>query len=320
MEIQHGLGKRRHAGPSRVWIPPPRTSQARRCYTVGLTPGTSNKRSQKIQTLASALAVKPPTKPLSISFNAPPPCLVVTARDKAQKKLSNFAKKSFSTTWKVLHEALCNWLKDGHKMKHPCLDKYNNMRPGLRKLLETALKNQDTIGWKYAMRGYFSTSWVDAEKHFQNGPSTDLIRQTRLKTIIFNNCGPTKTPSYTLRLCHSANFVKAQLTPRSATSMNNNRILRSPITFFSTLPLTSDSNAHYDPRNTGLDLHSVIIPQLTTEKPANNYKSPVSFLPKEIPSQPAPIVYQNNSPNAPDQNGKHHSSSLPTSPNNERSS
>jgi len=34
------------------------------------------------------------------------------------------------------------------------------------------------------MRGYFSTSWVDAEKHFQNGPSTDFIRQTWLKTII----------------------------------------------------------------------------------------------------------------------------------------
>ena len=110
--------------------------------------------------------------------------LVVTARDKAQKKLSTFAKKSFSTTWKVLHEALCNWLKDGDKMKHPCLDKYYDMRPGLRQLLETALKNQDTIGWKYAMRGYFSTSWVDAEKHFQNGPSTDFIRQTWLKTII----------------------------------------------------------------------------------------------------------------------------------------
>jgi hypothetical protein len=70
--------------------------------------------------------------------------LVVTARDKAQKKLSTFAKKSFSTTWKVLHEALCNWLKDGDKMKHPCLDKYYDMRPGLRQLLETALKNQDT--------------------------------------------------------------------------------------------------------------------------------------------------------------------------------
>ena len=41
--------------------------------------------------------------------------LVVTAKDKAQKKLSTFAKKSFSTTWKVLHEALCNWLKDGNK-------------------------------------------------------------------------------------------------------------------------------------------------------------------------------------------------------------
>jgi hypothetical protein len=39
------------------------------------------------------------------------------------------------------HQALQNWLKDGDKMQHPCLDNYM-MMAGHRKLLETALKNQ----------------------------------------------------------------------------------------------------------------------------------------------------------------------------------
>ena len=69
-------------------------------------------------------------------------------------------------------------------MSHPCLDKYYDMRPGLRTLIETALKNQDIIGWKYAMRGYFSTSWVDAETYAKDGASPDYIRQTWLQKII----------------------------------------------------------------------------------------------------------------------------------------
>jgi hypothetical protein len=32
---------------------------------------------------------------------------------------------------------------------------------GQHTLLETALKNQDKIGWNYALQGYLSTSWVD---------------------------------------------------------------------------------------------------------------------------------------------------------------
>jgi hypothetical protein len=113
--------------------------------------------------------------------NAP---LVVTAREKAQKTLSSLTRKSFSITLKVLYEALSNWLKDGDKMRNPSLDKYYDMRPGLRLLIETALQNQAIIGWKYAMRGYFSTSWVDAEQYAKDGSSTEHIRQTWLKPII----------------------------------------------------------------------------------------------------------------------------------------
>jgi hypothetical protein len=58
------------------------------------------------------------------------------------------------------------------------------MRPGLRLLIETALQNQAIIGWNYAMRGYFSTSWVDAEQYAKDGSSTEHIRQTWLKPII----------------------------------------------------------------------------------------------------------------------------------------
>jgi hypothetical protein len=110
--------------------------------------------------------------------------MVVKAREKSHKPLCTLARKSFSVTLKVLHEGLSNWLKDGDKMSHPCLDKYYDMRPGLRTLIETALKNQDIIGWKYAMRGYFSTSWVDAETYAKDGASPDYIRQTWLQKII----------------------------------------------------------------------------------------------------------------------------------------
>jgi hypothetical protein len=34
------------------------------------------------------------------------------------------------------------------------------------------------------MRGYFSTSWVDAEHHFRSGPTNVQIRQSWLKRII----------------------------------------------------------------------------------------------------------------------------------------
>jgi hypothetical protein len=72
--------------------------------------------------------------------------MVVKARENSHKPLCTLARKSFSVTLKVLHEGLSNWLKDGDKMLHPCLDKYFDMRPGLQTLIETALKNQDIIG------------------------------------------------------------------------------------------------------------------------------------------------------------------------------
>jgi hypothetical protein len=109
--------------------------------------------------------------------------LAIQAREKAQKPLMNLAKKSYSIPGKVLYAALSNWIKDGDAMTHPCLDRYD-MRPGLRQLLQRALHNQEKIGWKYAMRGYFSTSWVDAEHHFRSGPTNEQIRQSWLKRII----------------------------------------------------------------------------------------------------------------------------------------
>jgi hypothetical protein len=107
--------------------------------------------------------------------------MVVTARTEALKKISKLDKRG-STTWRVLHQALKNWLKDGDKMQNPCLDNYM-MMAGHRKLLETALKNQAKIGWNYAIRGYLSTSWVDSEQYVNRQPH-DGIRQTWLCTII----------------------------------------------------------------------------------------------------------------------------------------
>ena len=105
------------------------------------------------------------------------------ARVSAQTKLSSLSKKLGSTTWKVLHQALCNWLKHGNKMTHPCLDGYF-LKAGQRPLLETALKNQDKIGWDYAMRGYLSTSWVDSEYYGKHGATPDSVRQSWLRSII----------------------------------------------------------------------------------------------------------------------------------------
>jgi hypothetical protein len=85
-------------------------------------------------------------------------------------------------TWQVFHHAVRNWLKDGDEMEHPCLDNYI-MMPGHRDLLTTALKNQDTIGWNYALRGYLSTSWVAAEYHINRSAHAD-IRKTWLRKII----------------------------------------------------------------------------------------------------------------------------------------
>ena len=69
-------------------------------------------------------------------------------------------------------------------MKTPSLDHYL-MMPGQRILLETALTNQEKIGWNYALRGYLSTSWVDSE-HIVNKQPHDGLRQTWLRTIIKN--------------------------------------------------------------------------------------------------------------------------------------
>jgi hypothetical protein len=55
------------------------------------------------------------------------------------------------------------------------------MMPGQRILLETALTNQDKIGWNYALRGYLSTSWVDSE-HIVDKQPHDGIRSTDMVT------------------------------------------------------------------------------------------------------------------------------------------
>ena len=106
---------------------------------------------------------------------------VVTARDKASTKLRSIPQARESLAWKVLYQALLNWLQFGNKMTHPCLDNYF-LKPGQRTLLETALKDQDKIGWDFAMRGYLSTSWVTMEAYGKNDPTQ--TRQSWLKAII----------------------------------------------------------------------------------------------------------------------------------------
>jgi hypothetical protein len=115
-----------------------------------------------------------------LQCKAPP---VDKAQDIVHTKLSSLSKKLGSTTWKVLHQALCNWLKFGDKMQHPCLDGYF-LKAGQQPLLETALQNQDKIGWDYAMRGYLSTSWVDSEYYGKHGATPDSVRQSWLQAII----------------------------------------------------------------------------------------------------------------------------------------
>ena len=98
-------------------------------------------------------------------------------------KLSSISKKLRSTTWDVLYKALCNWLKLGDQMQHPCLDRMF-LKAGQRTLIETALQKQDKIGWKHAMRGYLSTSWVDMECYGKSGATPDSVRQNWLQPII----------------------------------------------------------------------------------------------------------------------------------------
>ena len=43
---------------------------------------------------------------------------------------------------------------------------------------------KDKIGWKYAMRGYLSTSWVDMECYGKSGATPDSVRQNWLRPII----------------------------------------------------------------------------------------------------------------------------------------
>ena len=49
-------------------------------------------------------------------------------------------------------------------MIHPCLSDYFQKAEQRTRLLETALQDQDKVGWAFfAMRGYLSTSWVEVE-------------------------------------------------------------------------------------------------------------------------------------------------------------
>jgi hypothetical protein len=163
-------------------------------------------------------------------------------------------------------------------MQHPCLDKYH-MCPGLRLLLERALQNQDTIGWKYAMRGYFSTSWVDAEHHFRSGLThEEQIRQSWLKQIIqtvwvlTRLCGSTGIKYYTRHLCLSETSAKVLLTNTSEICMHSNMTLVSLITYLLTLPWKSASNVPSSGlRSTGSDLLKDTIHPPTNGRPSCNY-------------------------------------------------
>ena len=55
---------------------------------------------------------------------------------------------------------------------------------GQRQQLEHALKNQDKIGWNYALHGYLSTSWVDSEHYVNRQPHNGIRQTTWLRTII----------------------------------------------------------------------------------------------------------------------------------------
>ena len=111
-----------------------------------------------------------------------------TARKAALQTISKLDKRG-STTWRVLHQGIKNWLQDGEKMKTPSLDHYL-MMPGQRILLETALTNQEKIGWNYALRGYLSTSWVDSA-HIVNKQPHDGLRHLAMEAWE-NNVDPPK--------------------------------------------------------------------------------------------------------------------------------
>jgi len=51
---------------------------------------------------------------------------VEKTRNEVLKKIAKLDERG-STTWRVFHQAIKNWLKDGDAMKHPCLDNYMMM-------------------------------------------------------------------------------------------------------------------------------------------------------------------------------------------------
>ena len=79
-----------------------------------------------------------------------------------------------STTWKVLYQALCNWLVFGDQMKHPSLDGLF-LKPGEEKHFHKIKTKWLGI---CSMHGYLSTSWVDMECYGKSRATQDNAWQS----------------------------------------------------------------------------------------------------------------------------------------------
>jgi hypothetical protein len=91
--------------------------------------------------------------------------------------------KGGSTTWSVLHRCILAWL-DGTQADITQALKALPMSNVLRKILSTAITGQERIGWNFALRGYLSSAWIEAQM-YENPKSNKMGLQTQwLPSII----------------------------------------------------------------------------------------------------------------------------------------
>ena len=67
-----------------------------------------------------------------------------------------------STTWTVLHQCIMTWLEGTTDEVMIPLEKLPMSLP-LKTLVRTAIEAQNRIGWHFAMRGYLSSEWIEAQ-------------------------------------------------------------------------------------------------------------------------------------------------------------
>ncbi len=91
--------------------------------------------------------------------------------------------KGGSITWTVLHQCIMGWLESNLETTTVNLDRVQ-MPSALRPLLIHAMAAQEQIGWKYAVRGYLSLAWIDAQSLEHPQSTQQGLRTQWLSPII----------------------------------------------------------------------------------------------------------------------------------------